>query len=122
MSEPTLSPPSSDDFMTATKIYSPSIVHKIITEHGVWRYQVTDIKKAQEISQKLGTLLNYLVGEYSENDLSNRIKALQLIHPAYAAIAITYAKLLNSIDITVITEFKQAIGKLGFAVDFEEMR
>lgn len=121
-SEPTLSPPSSDDFMTASRIHSPSIVHKIITEHGVWQYQATDIKKAQEISQKLGTLLNYLVGDYTPTELSSRIKALEWIHPAYAIAASTYTKLLNSADITAITEFKQAIGKLGFAVDFEEKR
>jgi hypothetical protein len=120
--EPTLSPPSSDDFMTASRIHSSSIVHKIITEHWVWRYQATDIKKAQEISQKLGTLLNYLVGDYTPTELSDRTKILQWIHPAYASVASAYAKLLNSADITAITEFKWAIGKLGFAVDFEERK
>jgi hypothetical protein len=63
--------------MTASRIHSPSIVHKIITEHGVWQYKATDIKKAQEISQKLGTLLNYLVGDYTPTELSNRIKTLE---------------------------------------------
>jgi hypothetical protein len=36
--------------------------------------------------------------------------------------ASTYTKLLNSADITAIAEFKQAIEKLGFAVDFEERK
>jgi hypothetical protein len=118
--EPTLSPPSSDDFMTASRVHSKFIIHKIITEHGIWKFQMIDIKKAQDIAPKLGILLNYLVGEYIESELTNRIKTLQWINPVYLSVANTYKILLKEKRTSVIPIFREAVWLLGFDIDFEE--
>lgn len=116
----TSSPPSSDDFITATKIRW-DITHKVIVESGIWQFRITDVIKSRNIANKLGTLLNYLIWNDNSIEAAERMKILNKMGMHYWQAAYSYKWLLENkdeIDMYILI-FKASMQEFGFYVDYK---